>query len=106
MTACDPTVENVQLSTQSPRSLIGDMHYISYLCVASRPFLLPRRTYLTMSTELEKSRLAVADEVKFDMLAAISDLGDHPKQYKTISRNLVCKYSGLLIAAPYLKHGA
>jgi len=42
-----------------------------------------------MSAKLDKSRRAVADEVKFDMLAAISDLGDHAKQYKAISRNLV-----------------
>ena len=46
-----------------------------------------------MSTALKKSRLAVADEVKFDMLAAISDLGDHAKQYNAISRNLVCEQS-------------
>jgi len=45
-----------------------------------------------MSSELEKSRLAIADEVKFDMLAAISELGDHEKQYKAISRNFVCEY--------------
>lgn len=43
-----------------------------------------------MSSELEKSRLAVADEVKFDMLAAISGLGDHSKQYGAISRNFAC----------------
>ncbi|KAF9647483.1 hypothetical protein BDM02DRAFT_3145765 [Thelephora ganbajun] len=42
-----------------------------------------------MSPELEKPRFTVADEVKFDMLAAISDLGDHSKQYRAISRNLV-----------------
>ena len=46
-----------------------------------------------MPAELDGSRLAVADEVKFDMLAAISDLGDHAKQYNTISRNLVCECS-------------
>ena len=56
-----------------------------------------------MSTELEKSRLAVADEVKFDMLVAISDFGDHAKQYKAITRNFVCEYAGMLIPAPYLK---
>lgn len=46
-----------------------------------------------MSSELEKSRLAVADEVKFDMLAAIIELGDHAKQYKAISRNFACECS-------------
>jgi len=56
-----------------------------------------------MSAELEKSRIAVADEVKFDMLVAISDLGDHAKQYKAISRNFVCEYSGMLIPVQYLK---
>lgn len=57
-----------------------------------------------MSTELEESRLAVADEVKFDMLAAISGLGNHAKQYKTISRNLICEYPGLPTTVPYLTH--
>ena len=46
-----------------------------------------------MSSELEKSRLAVTEEVKFDMLAAISELGDHAKQYKTISRDFSCECS-------------
>lgn len=50
-----------------------------------------------MSSELEKSRLAVADEVKFDMLAAISGLGDHSKQYGAISRNFACQFSRLFI---------
>jgi hypothetical protein len=50
-----------------------------------------------MSSELEKSRLAVAHEVKFDMLAAISELGDHSKQYASISRNFSCQSSRLLI---------
>lgn len=44
-----------------------------------------------MSPELERSRLVVANEVKFDMLAAISELGDHAKQYKAISRNFACE---------------
>jgi hypothetical protein len=56
-----------------------------------------------MSSELEKSRLAVADKVKFDMLAAISELGDHAKQYKAISRNFTCECSDPPTAA-YLKH--
>ena len=56
-----------------------------------------------MSAELENSRLIVADEVKFDMLVAVSDSGDHSKQHKAISRNLVCEYFGMLISAPYLK---
>jgi len=54
-----------------------------------------------MSTELENSRLAVADEVKFDMLVAISDSGDHAGQFKAISRNLVCEYPGMPIPAPH-----
>ena len=58
-----------------------------------------------MPAGLDKSRLAVADEVKFDMLAAISDLGDHAKQYKTISRNLVCECPDTTIPVPYLIHG-
>jgi hypothetical protein len=57
-----------------------------------------------MPPELEKSRLAVADEVKFDMLAAISDLGDHVKQYKSISRNLVCEYTDPLTTTLYPEH--
>ena len=50
-----------------------------------------------MPSELEKSRLAVADDVKFDMLASISELGDHAKQYKAISRNFICECSDPLI---------
>lgn len=59
-----------------------------------------------MSAELDKSRRAVADEVKFDMLAAISDLGDHARQYKAISRNLVCECPDTIIPVPYLTRGA
>ena len=59
-----------------------------------------------MSPELEKNRLAVVDEVKFDMLTAISGLGDHANQYKAISRNLVCEFSDPLIKTTYLEHGA
>jgi len=59
-----------------------------------------------MSTELDKSRLAVADEVKFDILAAISDLGDHAKQYKDISRNFVCECSSAFTKAPCLMYEA
>jgi hypothetical protein len=70
------------------------MHYISNSPLVPLP-TIDHRSSLTMSTELEKSRLAVADEVKFDMLAAISDSGDHAKQYKTISRNLVCECFGM-----------
>lgn len=72
--------------------------------IAPRPFLL--RSHLTMSPELEKSRLAVVDEVKFDMLAAISDSGDHVKQYKAISRNLVCEYPSPPTIAPHLEREA
>jgi hypothetical protein len=44
-----------------------------------------------MPSELDKSRLAVADEVKFDMFATIPELCDHAKQYKAISRNFACE---------------
>jgi hypothetical protein len=46
-----------------------------------------------MPSELDKSRLAVADEVKFDMFATIPELCDHAKQYKAISRNFACEWS-------------
>lgn len=57
-----------------------------------------------MSSELDKPRLAVADEVKFDMLAAISELGDHAKQYKAISRDFACEWSGGPTTMRYLIH--
>jgi hypothetical protein len=78
---------------------------ISAFRVSPGPFPLLRR-HPTMDPGLEKSRLAVTDEVKFDMLAAISDSGDHAKQYKSISRNLVCEHSSPFIAISYLKHEA
>lgn len=64
------------------------MRYISNFRGPSRPFVL-HRSSLAISTELEKSRLAVVDEVKFDIT---SDLGDHAKKYKAISRNFFCEY--------------
>jgi len=81
------------------------MAWISIPRVAPRLFL-PFARHLTTSPELVKSRLAVAGEVKFDMLAAISESGDHAKQYKTISRNLVCEYPDPFITAPYLEREA
>jgi len=74
-------------------------HHISNPPLVSLPSILDHRSSLIMSTELEKSRLTVADEVKFDMLAAISDSGDYAKQFKAISRNLVCEYPGIPIPA-------
>lgn len=66
------------------------MARISNFRVAPRlPLSLCR--HRTTSPELLKSRLAVIGEVKFDMLATIPESGDHAKQYKTISRNLVCE---------------
>lgn len=57
-----------------------------------------------MSSELEKSRLAIADEVKFNMLAAISELGNHKEQYKAISRNFVCGYLGVPVCSSRQMH--
>ena len=73
--------------------------------IAPRLFI-PFSRHMTSSPELVKSRLAVASEVKFDMLAAISGSGDHAKQYKAISRNLVCECPDPFITSPYLKRGA
>ena len=78
------------------------MAWTSIFRVAPRLFL-PFVRRLTTSPELVKSRLAVAAEVKFDMLAAISQSGDHAKQYKTISRNLVCERPDPFITVPCLK---
>lgn len=50
-----------------------------------------------MSSDLEKSRLVVANEAKFDMLAATSELGDHAKQYRAISRDFSCMCPNSLI---------
>ena len=81
------------------------MPRISNFRVVPRLFL-PFVRHLATSPELAKSRLAVAGEVKFDMLAAISESGDHPEQYKTISRNLVCECPDPFMTAPYLKREA
>jgi len=81
-------------------------HRISNSPLVSLPSVLDHRSSLIMSIELEKSRLAVADEVKFDMLAAISDSGDHAKQFKAISRNLVCEYPGTPIPVFHPELGA
>jgi len=78
------------------------MARISNFRIAPRLFP-PFVRHLTTSPELAKSRLAVAGEVKFDMLAAISESGNHAKQYKTISRNLVCECPDPFVKAPYLE---
>lgn len=66
----------------------------------------PLSLYATMPSGLEKSRLAVADEVKFDMLTAMPELSNHAKQYKAISRNFACEYSDLPTTTTYLKSEA